>query len=211
MWKVRHEGSPQHLEMTAEQLTQSLADGQWEATDEVVGPGESQWVAIENHPQLEEIAADLEPPPAPHYDDETRLDMTALIDVCLVLLVFFILTTAVAALSTRVEAPGIEEKDSKSKIKLVTQKQIEEQMILVKATMEGGKPVVRIEDEVVPLGRLSAVMQRYVREKKNRSYVLLQQEDMVPHDVEVQVIAAAKTVGMDGVQLLVPPRAADKK
>jgi hypothetical protein len=31
-------------------------------------------------------------PPAKPYDDETRLDMTALIDVTLVLLIFFILT-----------------------------------------------------------------------------------------------------------------------
>src|SRR3954463_1783889 len=115
MWKIRHEGSPRSLDMTLDQVRQGLVDGHWEGTDEVMGPGETEWVAIENHPQLEELASEIEPPPPPHYDDETRLDMTALIDVCLVLLVFFILTTTVAALSVRIEAPGVEESDNKAK------------------------------------------------------------------------------------------------
>ena len=151
-WKVRHEGSPQSIEMPQQDLLQELVDGVWEPTDEVVGPNESEWVAIENHPALAEIAADLEPPPPRVYDDETRLDMNALIDVTLVLLIFFILTTTVAALQKRLEAPTVEQ--NKVKVAVVTDKQVEEQMIKVTAKMVDGNPVVLIEDKPVAIEQL---------------------------------------------------------
>src|ERR1700722_14948326 len=97
-WKVRHEGSPKHIEVaTAQEVLQGLIDGQWEPTDEVRGSEDAAWVALENHPQFAEAAADLEPVPKFH-EDESKLDMNALIDVCLVLLIFFILTTSYAQL-----------------------------------------------------------------------------------------------------------------
>ena len=52
---------------------------------------------IEAHPQLAEIAFDLEPPRPMHHPEATSLDMNALIDVCLVLLIFFIMTATYAA------------------------------------------------------------------------------------------------------------------
>ena len=63
-WKVRHQGSPQSMEVAdLAQVLHGIENGQWEPTDEVQGPGESAWVPIENHPQLTEVAAELEPPP----------------------------------------------------------------------------------------------------------------------------------------------------
>ena len=60
-WKVRHEGSPQSIEVgTAQEVLEALADGHWEATDEVIGPGETAWCAIESHPVFEEAAEELE-------------------------------------------------------------------------------------------------------------------------------------------------------
>ena len=106
-WKVRHEGSPQHIEVPGvPEIVEGMQSGLWEPTDEVMDPQSATWVAIENHPQLEEIAADIEPSPPTFHDDETHLDMTALIDVCLVLLIFFILTTSYAALQRILETPG---------------------------------------------------------------------------------------------------------
>src|SRR5262245_25384759 len=93
-WKIRHEGSPRSIEgLTATQVVEGLQDGLWEPTDEVMGPEEKQWTAIESHAQFAELAADLEPPPPPAHPDETRLDMNPLIDVALVLLIFFMLVT----------------------------------------------------------------------------------------------------------------------
>ena len=40
-WKVRHQGSPQFVEVeTAEEIGEGIQDGLWEPTDEVMAPGE---------------------------------------------------------------------------------------------------------------------------------------------------------------------------
>ena len=98
-WSVRHEGSPRVIEgLTVEQIAEGLRENSWETTDEVRGPNDAEWRPLENHPQFAELAFELEPPPRREGDDETRLDMNPLIDVCLVLLIFFMLTTTYAAL-----------------------------------------------------------------------------------------------------------------
>jgi biopolymer transport protein ExbD len=200
-WKVRHEGSPEVVEATLPELLEQLGDGAWEPTDEVCAPGEAEWQAIENHPATAEIAADLEPPPARIYDDETRLDMNAMIDVTLVLLVFFILTTSVAALQKRLEAPS--PGDDKSGVLVVTEKDVANLMIHVKVSLEDGEPVYRIQDRVVDPVRLVAELQKFVRSSK-KTILLLEHTDDVPQDSVVKVIDAAKGAGMDRVRLRVP-------
>src|SRR5690606_10108525 len=97
-WQVRHEGSPRTIDnLSYEQVVAGLHEGLWEATDEVRGPADPDWVRLESHPRLEEVCLDLEPSGPLTHEEEARLDMNALIDVCLVLLVFFIITTSYAA------------------------------------------------------------------------------------------------------------------
>jgi biopolymer transport protein ExbD len=201
-WKVRHEGSPEYLELPLKEIQQGLADGIWEPTDEVMGPEETEWQPMESHPALAEMAADLEPPPAPHHEDETRLDMTPLIDVCLVLLVFFMLTTTVAALQTRIEAPGVEQ--DTPKIKVVTKDKVKEQMIMCTAKMEDDRVVIRIEDKEVAPERLLREFQGFVK-STGKTTLLLQYDDQVPHEAVVRIIDSAKGAGMDRVSLVIPP------
>ncbi len=62
-WTLRHEGSPAVVEgLTTEQVALGLSEGSWETTDEVRGTSETLWLALENHPQFAELAAELEPP-----------------------------------------------------------------------------------------------------------------------------------------------------
>ncbi len=202
-WKVRHEGSPKDVEMPLPQLLEGLRDGHWEPTDEVRAPGETEWVAMENHPQLAEVAADLEPPPPREYDDETRLDMNALIDVTLVLLIFFILTTSYAALQKRLDAPSASKDDKKKSMRTVSKKQLQEQTIYVTAKMEGGRPVVRVEDKEVEPLRLIAELRGFARSSK-KTEMSLEHDDDVPHYVVVEIIDKAKQAGIDKVRLVVP-------
>src|SRR5262245_64633321 len=112
-WKVRHEGSPTSTDgLTYDEALQGLVNGRWEPTDEVWGPSDTNWIAFENQPQFAEIAADIEPPPPRPHEDETRLDFNPLIDVCLVLLVFFILTTTYASLQKIIEAADLSSEDA---------------------------------------------------------------------------------------------------
>jgi biopolymer transport protein ExbD len=205
MWKVRHQGSPTAMsDLTLAQVVDGLVEGRWEPTDEVMGPNDTAWVPIEMHPQLAEIAAELEPPPPRHYDDETHLDMNALIDVCLVLLIFFILTTSYAVLQKRLEAPGV----SAEKVKgppVITKAKIDQQMIFVTVHMEDGKPVLRIEDRVVDLNRLEYELYQYRRATKKTQLLLLLDDD-VPHRINIAVQDAAKGADLQGVSLALPDK-----
>jgi biopolymer transport protein ExbD len=192
-WKVRHEGSPQAVEgLSAEQVLEGLQDGVWEPTDEVMGPGETEWTALENHPQFAEAAAEIEPPPPRHVEDEAKIDMNPLIDVVLVLLVFFILTTTYAALQARLDTPRLHVGEE---VKVVTDKQVEESMILVTIGMEDGKPVTKVQGQTVHPDNLKAELRRYVRQTQH-TILMLKTERNVPFGAVAQVQSAAAGAGV---------------
>jgi biopolymer transport protein ExbD len=171
-WKIRHQGSPQSIEgLTLAQVVEGLQDGLWDPTDEVMGPQDQQWEAIENHPELAEVAADLEPPPAKPHEDETRLDMNPLIDVALVLLIFFILTTSYAALQKVIDMPGASTKDDRP-LRPVSKKKVEEVMIQVQARMEDGKKVIKVEKDVVDEKYLRAALTKYAKDTRKTDLLI---------------------------------------
>src|SRR5262249_45969114 len=157
-----------------------------------------EWGEVENHPWTAELAADIEPPPARPYNDETHLDFNALIDVCLVLLIFFILTTTVAALQKRLEAPSAE----KGGVVEVTQEQAAESMVHVAASMQGDRPIIKVGDTEVELDQLMNEIDKRLGSRKRA--VLLEHDDDVPHGVIIKIIDSAKGAGVDSVKLLVP-------
>lgn len=204
MWKIRHQGSPSALsDLSLAQVAEGLADGRWEPTDEVMGPNDKEWVPIESHPQLEAIAAELEPPPPRHYDDETRLDMNALIDVCLVLLIFFILTTSYAVMQKRMEAAGVS--GDKAGPPVITPEKVEQQMIRASVRMEDGKPVYRVEDQVVDPDNLQSELRRYVK-TTSKTQLLFEHDYDVPHRAVIDVQDAAKLAGMEKISLVLPEK-----
>ena len=204
MWKVRHQGSPSSLgDLTLQQVAEGLADGRWEPTDEVMGPNDKDWVPLEIHPQLEEIAAELEPEPPRHYDDETRLDMNALIDVCLVLLIFFILTTSYAIMQKQLEAPGVSA--DKSGPPIITKQKVEQQMIPVTVRMDGDKAVITVVDHQVDLKDLESELRRYLKATR-KTQLLLEIDYDAPQSVMVAVQDAAKGAGMEKVSLVLPKK-----
>jgi biopolymer transport protein ExbD len=202
-WQVRHEGSPQAVEgLSLDEVLHGLEEGRWEPTDEVRGPTDAGWQPLETHPATAEAAGEIEPPPPRHYDDGTHLDFNALIDVCLVLLIFFILTTTYAALQARLNTPDATS-DKADGPAAVTPQEIEQQMIRVSVKMEDGKPVTRVEDKVVAADDLEKELRRFARASK-KSVLLLEHEAEVPHGAVVAVQDAAKGAGMERVLLLVP-------
>jgi len=214
-WKVRHEGSPRAVDgLTPGQVAQGLLDGRWEPTDEVMGPQDPQWVALENHPQFAEVAMDLEPPPAKPRDDETRLDMTPIIDVCLVLLVFFILTTSYAALQRLINMPGTSQTKLSGAPK-ITNKEVKELMIKVEARMVRGAddkdvPVVKIEGEVVPIDDLRTVLSRFKKDTR-KTELLIDYSPRVPYGLIIAIQDAAAGVDIRQVHILVPRDEQEKK
>jgi biopolymer transport protein ExbD len=198
-WKVRHEGSPEWVERTLPELERGLADGVWETTDEVQEPGATGWLAFEAHPHFAEACEELEAPPKPAHADESHLDMNALIDVTMVLLIFFILTTSVAALQKRIEAPTVE-KDKKAGVRVLTKDDVEKQTVHVKAHVVDGKTVILVEGKPAELQTLAAELKKYAT--KTKTSLLLEMDGDITQDEMVQIIDKAKVAGLDKV--LVP-------
>ena len=195
-WQVRHEGSPNPTTgLSAHQIAEGLHEGIWEPTDEVRGPGEAKWTPMESHPVFEQAVADYEMPPRAH-PDETHLDMNPLIDVCLVLLIFFILTITYASLERAISIPE-DTPDSKGPAK-VDLKDIRDRIFLVTARMEGDKVVVRIEKKEVPVEQIGAEMKQIIDSTGRREMVLDMDKD-VPWGVETAILDAAKGNGVNNI------------
>ncbi len=176
-WKVRHQGSPEHTEgLTAQQVVEGVEERTWDPTDEVMGPHDRDWVTLEAHPQFAEALAEIEPLTAGPHPDQTTLDMNPLIDVALVLLIFFILTTTYTELRKMFPSPAAENAE-------VQQKQGEGAMptavIHVVATMEEGQPVIRVEKEAVPERELQAKIE-YWKEKRGFNTLAVEMDKTVP-------------------------------
>jgi biopolymer transport protein ExbD len=204
-WKVRHEGSPRTVnDLTPGQIAQGLEDGQWEPTDEVQGPGETTWTPIESHKVFAEVAEELELTAPKKHEDVTHLDMTALIDVCLVLLVFFILTTGYAALQKMLEMGNLSF-DKELGVRKLTKSDVDKMMLKVSVKMEDGKSVMRLEDEVIRADELPARLSDLVR-LSQKVNLLVSHDPDVPWGDVVPIKDAAKFARIqDRVFWSVPP------
>lgn len=205
VWKVRHEGSPvTSPDLTFDQVMQGLLDGRFHPEDEVKGPADQDWRKLEDHPAFEETAADIEPPPEKRPDGESHIDMNALIDVSLVLLIFFVLTTSYASLQKIIEAAEAAT-NSKRGYRLVQEKDVENTMIRVKATQSGDTTTLFVEGKEVKAEDLTDVL-RQAKAAAKKVAVLLEHDIKVPHGVIVEIQDAVKNAKLEKVHLLIPER-----
>jgi biopolymer transport protein ExbD len=190
---VRHEGSPVSVDdLSAAEIAAGLRNGQWEPNDEVRDDG--RWVPLEEHPQFAEAAAEVEPPPRKHHPDETRLDMNPLIDVALVLLIFFILTTTYETIRKVLDMPGASSK-TPGAIRRVDQATAEKLTIIVTVTQDHGQPVIRVEKQAVRLEDLEATLKGVVAMSK-KTTMLLDASPDVDYGVVMSVMDAARGSGI---------------
>lgn len=191
VWHVRQEGSPHIIQVESPaEIAQGLRDGIWLPTDEVRGPEDPDWVRLESHPLFEEIAFDLEPTII--KPDDTHLDMNPLIDVCLVLLIFFILTLTYDSLRRAIEIPP-EQAEQKG---LPTVNLNEEKGIFkLRAYMEGEEPIILLEGSRVQPEQLVPSMKTLI-ERTGRKQMYLDVNGDVPWGLLTQIIDAAKGNGV---------------
>jgi biopolymer transport protein ExbD len=188
-WQVRKEGSPEVYTLPSEEdVFTALRDGNFVPTDEVKGSSEELWRLIEVHPTFAEAAEEVEPPRG-EAADETHLDMNPLIDVCLVLLIFFILTITYASMERAVDVP--EDSPDEKGAKSIEYKDIKDKVFKVFVKMEGEKPIIKIEGKEVPLDRVYAEMETIIN-TTGRKEMLLDIENGVPWGTETAIIDAAK-------------------
>jgi biopolymer transport protein ExbD len=116
-WRLRHEGTRQAIphNITAGQIVEGLREGTYSPGDEVRGPSETNWQRLDQHPSFAEIVEHIEEEEevAAHELEDNHIDMNPLIDVCLVLLVFFILATTLSIMQQAIPLPPNQEKKEK--------------------------------------------------------------------------------------------------
>jgi biopolymer transport protein ExbD len=202
-WQVRQEGTDAATVVeTANDVLAGLRDGVWQGSDEVRGPGDPRWTAIEAHPTFEEAAAELEAPPQEEAD-ETTLDMNPLIDVCLVLLIFFILTITYESLKRAIDLPA-DIPDKPGQVQKLEWKDVKDRIFLVVLRMDGDNPVIKVQDKVVPVEKVQDAI-RDVVTSTGRSEMLFDVDGDVPWGVQTAVLDAAK--GNKIANILYKPRA----
>jgi biopolymer transport protein ExbD len=177
--------------LSPDRIIDGLRDGAWEPTDEVRGPNDAGWQPLEDHPVFANAVAELEeaPPYLLHEDaEEQRIDMNPLIDVCLVLLVFFILATTMQVLERVLDLPT-NQQAGLGNVPQLTPDQARERMILVQVRPGAVGTRFMIGDEAVSAAGLEAAVKRAVNQTRRQE--LLIDARQVDWGSVVQVIDAA--------------------
>jgi biopolymer transport protein ExbD len=190
VWKLRHAGSPQTSNpLTAEEIVQGVQDEIFDPTDEVRGPNDKDWVPLEQHPHFAEAMANIEPPEPPPHEDETRLDMNPLIDVALVLLIFFMLTTVYEEL--RKKYPFLQDPQEEKASNPQPVNDAKKIYIFVTLKQEGDKTLIYVDDTLVPEDNLTTHL-RDVRTRTARHAIGIDIGPTVPWGAVMSVQDSAK-------------------
>ena len=189
-WSIRHQDSPRLVEsLTQDQIVAGLEDGEWDPTDEVLGPGESRWTPLESHPRFADVAAEIEEAtqtPLTLDPEEQRIDMNPLIDVCLVLLVFFIMATALGLLDRVLPMPtGALAERALPEVPIET---VRERMIIVQLRRDRERATYTIDNQDVPAADLQPMLARQMH-LTGRQEVVIDAKDVQWGDV-VRIIDA---------------------
>jgi biopolymer transport protein ExbD len=188
-WFVRKEGSPEVLSLpNAAEVIIGLRDGNFLPTDEVKSATEPTWQSIETHPTFAEAAEEIDPPPV-ESEDDTHLDMNPLIDVCLVLLIFFILTITYATLERALDVPPDSAEDKGTP--KVEFKDIKDRVFKVIVRMDGDRPVIKIEGKEVSKEQLFNEIKDII-DKTGRKEMLLDMDKDIHWGIETAILDAAK-------------------
>lgn len=189
-WEIRFAGSTSVVNApSATRVIEGIREGEWESTDLVRAQGTQQWMPIADHPQFADTVAELEEPlHEPH--DETHLDMNPLIDVALVLLIFFILTTTYSSLRRTIDVPAEPDTPSQSQPK-PTENDLRERTFTVTCWMEGEKPTIKIDEKIVDLKDLEKELVAHVK-SSGKYEILLEVDGRVPWGIEASIHDASK-------------------
>jgi biopolymer transport protein ExbD len=180
--------------VTEQQLAEGIEEGVFEETDLVIGPGESTWTAIGEHPRL----ADLVPfrfPRASHQLEEMESDLTPMIDVTLQLVIFFMIAATFTVQKT-LDLP--QSKPDEEAASTVTMEELEQESIVVEISADGS---ILVQNEPVKLDDLPNALQQAVRDRSTAELVLDVDDDVV-HDVVVRVLDAAGAAQIERVMFV---------
>lgn len=200
-WTIRRDGMTEAESLPTEAVIDELETGGLTGDDFVRGD-DGEWMAVEDHPSFAETCRQIEEANQSREVDETHLDMNPLIDVALVLLIFFILTTTYTELRKEIDPPpGKTEKVEQKKS--LTSKELNEFTIRVKAVMEGERIRFQVEKETVSADDLQKSIADWIK-KTSKARLAIEVDPKVPFKGLIQIQDAAVGAGAKEMIRVVP-------
>jgi biopolymer transport protein ExbD len=189
LWRVRREQSGgEGRTVSLARLIQGVADGLWVEGDEVRGPQDPRWLAIADHPLIEEYL-----PPRPPFkttpeeeEEETEIDLTPMIDVTFQLIIFFMIT-ATFVLQKTLDAPTAGGDQQDAPARRPTLIELRENNIIVTVKADGA---ITVDDKPVTLAEYSSALEEAARRRDNLELVL-DLDDGIEHETVVRLIDGA--------------------
>jgi len=184
-WDLRnHDSDSKSILLESIEIQDLIVSGLISINDEIRKEGETTWKTFLDYPEFDDtfsVKSSIK------HDEDENIDMNALIDVCLVLLVFFILLTSYAKLVQHLEAAKT---NPDSKIPSITTTQADQKTKVVIKT-EAGKTLFYINEQVVESENLSTALKASARKLKSKDLILFYSDD-VPYQAVISIQDAAR-------------------
>jgi biopolymer transport protein ExbD len=184
-WDLRnHDSDSKSILFEFIEIQDLIVSGLISINDEIRKEGETTWKTFLDYPEFDDtfsVKSSIK------HDEDENIDMNALIDVCLVLLVFFILLTSYAKLVQHLEAAKT---NPDSKIPSITTTQADQKTKVVIKT-EAGKTLFYINEQVVESENLTTALKASARKLKSKDLILFYSDD-VPYQAVISIQDAAR-------------------
>ena len=184
-WDLRnHDSDSKSILLESIEIQNLIVSGLISINDEIRKEGETTWKTFLDYPEFDDtfsVKSTIK------HDEDENIDMNALIDVCLVLLVFFILLTSYAKLVQHLEAAKT---NPDSKIPSITTTQADQKTKVVIKT-EAGKTLFYINEQVVESENLTTALKASARKLKSKDLILFYSDD-VPYQAVISIQDAAR-------------------
>ena len=184
-WDLRnHDSDSKSILLESIEIQDLIVSGLISINDEIRKEGETTWKTFLDYPEFDDtfsVKSSIK------HDEDENIDMNALIDVCLVLLVFFILLTSYAKLVQHLEAAKT---NPDSKIPSITTTQADQKTKVVIKT-EAGKTLFYINEQVVESDNLTTALKASARKLKSKDLILFYSDD-VPYQAVISIQDAAR-------------------
>ncbi len=184
-WDLRnHDSDSKSILLESIEIQDLIVSGLISINDEIRKEGETTWKTFLDYPEFDDtfsVKSSIK------HDEDENIDMNALIDVCLVLLVFFILLTSYAKLVQHLEAAKT---NPDSKIPSITTTQADQKTKVVIKT-EAGKTLFYINEQVVESENLTTALKVSARKLKSKDLILFYSDD-VPYQAVISIQDAAR-------------------
>lgn len=201
-WKLRHAGSPQTISnLTPQQIAEGLVEGDYSPGDEVMGPKDNKWIPMEEHPHFEETVQGFldSQEEEVHDGHDDHIDMNPLIDVCLVLLVIFIMAQSMAFLEKVIEAPKTSSNRRSTVVR--TDQPLPDNMIMLNAEVKDGKPSITVDGSDIAVRELPARLKQIKYNNDKKDTLVIKHKGGVTHGTIVYICDAAAQAGIKSIKL----------